>query len=237
MKMVQQRVSSSGFASPSYLGAAFAVLLMAVGIVVADEPKVELYGYRGNGGRVAWSPTGEFGAQTDRWTSPQIELFEDPGNHVNGWIYRPWKRVPETDWRRERFGHLKEIESTEAWDTVRNRLGSIFEEYNEHAMHSPNGKRIVWMSGRENLKGSTDYWSMNLDGSNKVRLTDFNNPDLPTSENKSIISETFSPKRPRHVASTLRSGPLPFPPSAPRQSAGPDPACSIQRCVVPEDHP
>ncbi len=47
---------------------------------------------------------GEFGAHTDRWTAAQIALFEDPGNHVNGWIYWPWKRVSETDWRRERFG-------------------------------------------------------------------------------------------------------------------------------------
>jgi aryl-phospho-beta-D-glucosidase BglC (GH1 family) len=69
---------------------------------------------------------GEFGAHTDRWTSSQVELFEDPGNHVNGWIYWPWKRVSETDWRRERFSHLMEIESTKAWDTVRKHLASIF---------------------------------------------------------------------------------------------------------------
>ena len=69
---------------------------------------------------------GEFGAHTDRWTSSQIELFENPSNHVNGWIYWPWKRVPETGWQRERFAHLMEIESTQAWDTVRKHLGSIF---------------------------------------------------------------------------------------------------------------
>ncbi|MBZ0111133.1 MAG: cellulase family glycosylhydrolase [Thermoanaerobaculia bacterium] len=69
---------------------------------------------------------GEFGAHTDRWTSSQIDLFEDPKNHVNGWIYWPWKRVSENDWRRERFGHLMEIESTESWDTVRKHIGSIF---------------------------------------------------------------------------------------------------------------
>jgi hypothetical protein len=69
---------------------------------------------------------GEFGAHTDRWTAAQIALFEDPANHVNGWIYWPWKRVSETDWRRERFQHLMEIESTEAWDTVRKHLGSFF---------------------------------------------------------------------------------------------------------------
>lgn len=68
---------------------------------------------------------GEFGAHTDRWTAAQIALFEDPRNHVNGWIYWPWKRVSENGWARERFRHLMEIESTEAWDTVRKHLGSF----------------------------------------------------------------------------------------------------------------
>ena len=35
------------------------------------------------------------------------------------------------------------------------------EKWNEHATYSPSGKRIVWMSGRDNLNGGTDYWSMN----------------------------------------------------------------------------
>ena len=69
---------------------------------------------------------GEFGAHTPRWTASQIALFEDPGNHVNGWIYWPWKRVSETDWRRERFAHLMDIEPTEDWDTVRKYVASIF---------------------------------------------------------------------------------------------------------------
>ena len=69
---------------------------------------------------------GEFGAHTDRWTSAQIALFEDPDHHVNGWIYWPWKRVSENDWRRERFAHLMEFEPTEAWNTVRKYLGSFF---------------------------------------------------------------------------------------------------------------
>ena len=65
-------------------------------------------------------------------------------------------------------------------------------KWNEHAMYSPSWKRIVWMTGRDNLNGGTDYWSMNLDGSDKVRLTDFNNPDLPTYKNKSIVAADAS---------------------------------------------
>ncbi len=54
------------------------------------------------------------------------------------------------------------------------RLAS--ERYNEHAHHSPNGKKIVWMTNAGNWSGGTDLWMMNTDGSNKIRLTDFNNP-------------------------------------------------------------
>ena len=69
------------------------------------------------------------------------------------------------------------------------------EKWNEHATYSPSGKRIVWMSGRDNLNGGTDYWSMNPDGSDKLRLTDFNNPALPTFKNRSIVAAdaSFSP--------------------------------------------
>uniref|UniRef100_UPI0035646BDB TolB family protein n=1 Tax=Desulfosarcina sp. TaxID=2027861 RepID=UPI0035646BDB len=49
--------------------------------------------------------------------------------------------------------------------------------YNEHAHISPDGKYIVWMSSVGNgdtydyYKVGTDYWLMNMDGSNKQRLT------------------------------------------------------------------
>lgn len=56
--------------------------------------------------------------------------------------------------------------------------------YNEHAAISPDGKKIVWMSTREPgpsyllLSGGTDYWMMNLDGSDKQRITFLNNSYL-----------------------------------------------------------
>lgn len=57
-------------------------------------------------------------------------------------------------------------------------------EWDEHAILSPDGKKIVWMSsqGIENphfSKVKTDFWIMNSDGSNKQRLTYFNDPYAP----------------------------------------------------------
>ncbi|MBZ0111574.1 MAG: hypothetical protein K8J08_03865 [Thermoanaerobaculia bacterium] len=52
--------------------------------------------------------------------------MEDPAQHVNGWIFWPWKRIPEAGWAAARFQDLMEIRSTKDWDTVRKFLGSIF---------------------------------------------------------------------------------------------------------------
>ncbi len=62
-------------------------------------------------------------------------------------------------------------------------------------MHSPSKNRVVWMTGRNNVNAGTDYWAMNPDGSDKVRLTDFNNPRLPTYRHKAIVpaDASFSP--------------------------------------------
>ena len=69
---------------------------------------------------------GEFGAHTTQWIGEEIRLFENPDHHVNGWIFWPWKRVPESSWARERFRHLMEIRSSKDWDTVRKFLASPF---------------------------------------------------------------------------------------------------------------
>jgi Tol biopolymer transport system component len=52
------------------------------------------------------------------------------------------------------------------------------EGYNEHALYSPDGSRIAWMSTNGN-RGGTDYWLMNADGSGKRRLTYFNQKGKP----------------------------------------------------------
>jgi dipeptidyl aminopeptidase/acylaminoacyl peptidase len=48
------------------------------------------------------------------------------------------------------------------------------EGYNEHASYSPDGRFIAWISSVGNPSHGTDYWIMNADGSNKRRLTHFN---------------------------------------------------------------
>ena len=57
--------------------------------------------------------------------------------------------------------------------------------WDEHAHYSPDGKKIVWMSSRDlrfRIKPfdlQTDFWIMNLDGSNQTRLTRFHDPQHP----------------------------------------------------------
>ncbi len=73
------------------------------------------------------------------------------------------------------------------------------DDWDEHADLSPDGTQIVWVSstgihlsvGNE----TTDYWIMNVDGSNKRRLTWFNNPGYPESQTSSVAaaSSAWSP--------------------------------------------
>ncbi len=58
------------------------------------------------------------------------------------------------------------------------------EKYNEHAHYAPVTNRILWMSSMGNPTRGTDYWSMKPDGSNKQRITDFNNSKLPSHQRK-----------------------------------------------------
>ena len=48
-------------------------------------------------------------------------------------------------------------------------------DYNEHAWFTPDGNNIVWMTNAQASSG-TDWWMMNIDGSDKHRLTYFNEP-------------------------------------------------------------
>jgi Tol biopolymer transport system component len=60
-------------------------------------------------------------------------------------------------------------------DTLGNNLTKLTEkDYNEHAFYKPDGGKIVWMSSTQNGSGATDWWRMNPDGTNKERLTYFN---------------------------------------------------------------
>lgn len=79
------------------------------------------------------------------------------------------------------------------------------EKWNEHALYSPSGKRIVWMTSAQDKNSGTDYWCMNPDGGDKVRLTDFNNPALPGFERKMIVAadSSFSPDG-KHLVAYLQ---------------------------------
>ena len=59
------------------------------------------------------------------------------------------------------------------------------DEWDEHAQISPKGDKILWMSSKGLPLGSraaevkSEFWIMNLDGSEKTRLTSFNDPKSP----------------------------------------------------------
>ena len=66
------------------------------------------------------------------------------------------------------------------------------DDWDEHAQYSPDGKKIAWMSSTgfdivfESIEGHewmrylvTELWIMDADGSNKQRLTYFNEPGYP----------------------------------------------------------
>jgi Tol biopolymer transport system component len=66
------------------------------------------------------------------------------------------------------------------------------EAYNEHALFSPDGSRIAWMTTKD-IKGSgTDYWLMNADGSSKRRLTYFNQKGHPEHSGTTIVVADLS---------------------------------------------
>ncbi|MEW5720699.1 MAG: alpha/beta hydrolase fold domain-containing protein, partial [Chloroflexota bacterium] len=81
-----------------------------------------------------------------------------------------------------------------AYDLTTQQLARLTEnnEWDEHAHYSPDGKWIAWMSSTnipqvkaQSLEGmtrnplKTDMWIMNADGSNKRRVTRFNDPSAP----------------------------------------------------------
>ncbi len=60
-------------------------------------------------------------------------------------------------------------------DTLGNNLQKLTDkDYNEHAFYNPDGSKIVWMTNTRSDTGGTDWWMMNADGSDKKRLTYFN---------------------------------------------------------------
>ena len=75
-------------------------------------------------------------------------------------------------------------------------------KYNEHAHYTPDGRKIVWMTSADNKNKGTDYWSMNLDGTNKRQLTYFNSKENPGYRRQLIIAAdaSFNPEGNKLVA-------------------------------------
>ena len=63
--------------------------------------------------------------------------------------------------------------------------------YNEHAQFSPDGTQIAWMSSAGNADG-TDFWLMRADGSDKRRLTWFNQQGHPQNLHTHAIAADLS---------------------------------------------
>ena len=69
--------------------------------------------------------------------------------------------------------------------------------WNEHAHFAPDSSRIIYGSSaeitttREYFVPFLDYWSMNLDGSNKVRLTYFNDATAPEYYPLGLVTADF----------------------------------------------
>ncbi|MFZ0227319.1 MAG: hypothetical protein WA488_06335 [Mycobacterium sp.] len=50
------------------------------------------------------------------------------------------------------------------------------DSYNEHPRYTPDGQ-VLWMTNADNPSHGTDWWTMNSDGSDPQRLSDFNADD------------------------------------------------------------
>ena len=87
-------------------------------------------------------------------------------------------------------------------DTLGNNLTKLTEkDYNEHAQFTPDGSKIVWMSNTQSTRGGTDWWQMNADGTDKKRLTYFNEYNNPQAENNAVWAglASFAPEGTRFV--------------------------------------
>jgi Tol biopolymer transport system component len=77
-------------------------------------------------------------------------------------------------------------------------LTQTTDEWDEHAHFSPDGRTIVWMTNKGQPRyirtgqPRTDYWMMNADGSNKRRLTYFNEQGYPESMKGAVTAADFA---------------------------------------------
>ena len=91
--------------------------------------------------------------------------------------------------------------------------------YNEHAFYTPDGTHVVWMTNTGANTGTTlggdDYWTMNTDGSDRQRLTFFNDTTSAywTGDTHILGHGCFSPDGTRMIGDVGGSQPIQIDPS------------------------
>jgi hypothetical protein len=65
-------------------------------------------------------------------------------------------------------------------------------DYNEHPRYTPDGTQIIWMSSTGAVLKGTDWWFMNADGTEKQRLTYFEDPHSPQSSGTALYPGTVA---------------------------------------------
>ena len=93
--------------------------------------------------------------------------------------------------------------------------------WDEHAHYTPDGTKIVWASSagitltRDYFVPFLDYWIMNADGTNRLRLTYFNTPGYPESYPNGLVCADFSfSTSPQLFFASLEKNMVPLPGSS-----------------------
>ena len=105
---------------------------------------------------------GEIGAHTAEWVDAVIKMFEDPAYNVSGWVFWPWKRVPEAG---NRYRHLMGIQSTPKWDAVRHWMAG--------AWLAPQPGREDALAGFQEFLEAIQADNLRLDAEMEAIVTDF----------------------------------------------------------------
>lgn len=145
----------------------------------------------------------------------QKEMYESHGFSPDGrWVIFSGNLEPRQD-----FIHADIYTLNLDTNELRN-LTNTNDQWDEHGHFSPDGRTIVWMSSKDqpyklragDLK--TDYWLMNPDGSNKRRLTYFNQKGHPhfIEDGAAAADSSWSPDGKRLAAYLItdvrRGGPI-----------------------------
>lgn len=165
------------------------------------------------GARLLWSEKISYEGPTGRWTmkvadvvwessGPQLRnvvdvapLGVDLFYETHGYVAGDAKIIFSAG---DPLGQMLDIY---VYDLSRGELSNLTSSpdiWDEHAHVSPDGTRIIWASSRdvtmtrEYFLPYLDYWIMDVDGSNKRRLTYFNEPSAPEYYAGGAVTGDFS---------------------------------------------